>query len=171
MGTARAMRTVAGGEPGPKRTMSRRMSRTRPRAFSEWQALRRWGRLPPWEEGVAGYLLRARRADAHLTQGELADRLGVSQQAVAQAERWGANPTVSFMRRWAEACDAFLELTFVPRTVRAQRHRGVQNSVGLESPDPGSAQPRRASRRGLLGMGDRDAPVARSSARPPQRRC
>lgn len=120
------MRTVAGAEPGFKRIASPRLSRTRPRAFPEWQALRRWGKLPPWEEGVAGYLLHALRAEAGLTQRELAARLGVSQQAVAQAERWGANPTVAFMRRWAEACGASLELNFAPRTLREQRNRGAQ---------------------------------------------
>ena len=31
--------------------------------------------------------------------------------AVAQAERWRANPTVSLMRRWAASCDAELVIT------------------------------------------------------------
>ena len=85
-----------------------RLSRGRPRAFPEWQALRRWGKLPPWEAQVAGYLLRQAREDAGLTQRELGQRLGISQQAVAQAERWSANPTVGFMRKWAASCGAEL---------------------------------------------------------------
>ena len=117
------MRAVAGAEPGLKRVASPRMSRARPSAFPEWQALRRWGKLPPWEEGVAGYLLRALRAEAGLTQHELAARLGVSQQAVAQAERWNGNPTVAFMRGWADACGASLELSFAPQMAREQRKR------------------------------------------------
>ena len=120
------MRTVAGAKPGLKRVASLRLSRTRPRVFPEWQALRRWGKLPPWEEGVAGYLLRALRAEAGLTQRELAARLGVSQQAVAQAERWTANPTVAFMRGWADACGASLELSFAPQAGRERRKRRAQ---------------------------------------------
>ncbi|MBI4918055.1 MAG: helix-turn-helix transcriptional regulator [Acidobacteria bacterium] len=106
------MRTYIGAMPGPPRPAGLRLSRTRPRAFAEWQALRRWGKLPPWEEGVAGFLLRSLREGAALTQSAVAERLGVSQQAVAQSERWSANPTVALMRRWAEACGATLELRF-----------------------------------------------------------
>jgi DNA-binding XRE family transcriptional regulator len=86
--------------------------RRRPRAYLKWAALRRWGQLPPWEEFSAGYLLREARERVHRTQSELAERLGVSQQAIAQAERWRSNPTVHFLRAWAEACDLDLDLAF-----------------------------------------------------------
>lgn len=86
------------------------LERRRPRAFAEWRALRRWGKLPPWEQDVAGYLLRLARERAGLTQRQLAARLGVSQQAVAQAEQWNANPTVHFLRRWAASCGADLRI-------------------------------------------------------------
>ena len=98
--------TAAGGRP----------LRGRPRAFVEWQALGRWGELPTWETQVAGYMLRQAREDASLTQAELGRRLGISQQAVAQAERWQANPTVGFMRRWADACVSELVLRLVRST-------------------------------------------------------
>ena len=88
-----------------------RLSRGRARLFLEWQALRRWGKLPPWETQVAGYLLRQGRESAGLTQRELGCRLGTSQQAVAQAERWHSNPTIDFMRRWAAACGATLRIS------------------------------------------------------------
>ena len=88
-----------------------RRFRSRPRAFLEWQALRRWGKLPSWESQVAGYLLRAARVAAGLTQRELAQRLAVTQQAVGQAERWSANPSVAFMVRWVEACGGTLEIS------------------------------------------------------------
>lgn len=77
--------------------------RRRPRSYLEWRALRRWGRLPAWEESPPGYLLREARDEAGWTQEQLARRLGCSQQAVAQAERAQANPTIDLMRRWAEA--------------------------------------------------------------------
>jgi DNA-binding XRE family transcriptional regulator len=86
--------------------------RRRPRAYLKWAALRRWGQLPPWEEFSAGYLLREARERVHRTQSELAERLGVSQQAIAQAERWRSNPTVHFLRAWAEACGMDLHLAF-----------------------------------------------------------
>jgi DNA-binding XRE family transcriptional regulator len=101
------------------------LSRGRARAFPEWQALRRWGKLPQWERQVAGYLLRDAREAAGLTQRELAGLLGGTQQAVAQAERWTANPTVGFVQRWASACGARLELALVPcesGPVAAQPH-------------------------------------------------
>ena len=84
----------------------------RPRDYEEWKTLRAWEALPYWELDPPGYLLRLAREKARLTQRELAARMGVSQQAVASAERWDANPTVAFLRRWAEACgvDVRLEL-------------------------------------------------------------
>lgn len=68
---------------------------------------------PEWELDPPGYLLRLARERTGLTQTGLGERLGVSQQAVAQAERWDANPTVALMRRWAAACGARLEMEFV----------------------------------------------------------
>ena len=79
MGTARTVRTVTGAEPRRERLASLRLSRTRPRAFAEWQALRRWGKLPAWEEDVPGYLLRSLREGASLTQPAMAERLGAWQ--------------------------------------------------------------------------------------------
>ncbi len=62
------------------------------------------------EDGASGDLLRRAREKAGLTQTELADRLGHTQQAVAQAERAESNPTVSFLRRWARACGRSLSI-------------------------------------------------------------
>jgi transcriptional regulator with XRE-family HTH domain len=68
------------------------------------------------QEETAGELLRRARERAGLTQHELADRLGCSQQAIAQAERRQSNPTISFMRRWAGACGGKLTIRFRPRS-------------------------------------------------------
>jgi DNA-binding XRE family transcriptional regulator len=87
----------------------------KPRDFEEWKALRRWGKLPPAEAGVAGYLLRLAREDAGLTQAKLALRLGITQQAVARAERWQSNPTCTLLRSWAEACGRVLVIELVSR--------------------------------------------------------
>jgi DNA-binding XRE family transcriptional regulator len=95
-----------------------RLPRRRPRSFEEWAALRRWRRLPAEEQLVPGYLLRAAREEGGLTQQDLARRLGCSQQAVSQAERWSANPTAELMRAWAEATGRRLEIELVPRRSR-----------------------------------------------------
>lgn len=87
-----------------------RLTRKRPRAFIEWKQLRKWGKLPGREADVAGYLLRVAREEAEFTQAQLAEALGITQQAVARAERWGSNPTVGLMNRWAEACGLRLEI-------------------------------------------------------------
>jgi DNA-binding XRE family transcriptional regulator len=77
--------------------------RRRPRDFEEWRTLAEWGRLPAWEAPVPGYQLRRAREAVGFTQSELAARLGVSQQAVARAERWQSNPTWEFADAWARA--------------------------------------------------------------------
>lgn len=86
------------------------LSRGKPRDFLEWKTLRRWDQLPLAERSVPGYLLRLAREEAGLTQKVLASRLGGSQQAVAQAERWQSNPTVAFMVEWFRVCDRKLIL-------------------------------------------------------------
>ena len=89
------------------------MGRRRPRDYEEWLALRRWGRLPRQEATVPGFMLRKAREGAHLSQQELAERLGCSQQAVSQAERWQSNPTVGLIESWARetGCELKLDLT------------------------------------------------------------
>lgn len=110
MGKTRAMRRLVAAEPRTLPPLPRGLKRRKPRDFLEWATLRRWGKLPNWEETPPGYLLREAREKAGVTQADLAAQLGTTQQAVSQAERWDANPTVAFMRRWAEACGVELEI-------------------------------------------------------------
>lgn len=97
------------------------LRRSRPRAFVEWEALARWGQLAPGEERVAGYRLRQAREQAGLTQSELARRLGITQQAVARAERWAANPTIRFVESWARALGKELAFDFQQAKRRPER--------------------------------------------------
>lgn len=90
------------------------IKRRRPRDYVEWKCLREWGKIPYWEESPPGYLLRETRERAGFTQRDLAKRLGMTQQAVSQAESREANPTIAFMRRWAEACGLELEIRLAP---------------------------------------------------------
>lgn len=107
----------APARPGEKRARASRARRafapsrgTKPRSFEEWSALRRWNQLPSWEPLRPGYLLRATREAAGLTQADLAERLGVSQQAIAQAERQNANPTVALLATWSRALGVELRI-------------------------------------------------------------
>lgn len=108
------MRTFIAPPESQPPELSPRIRRTRPRDYIEWNTLRRWGKLPEWEDSPAGYLLREARERAGLTQADLAARLGCSQQAVAQAERPDANPTVRLLRRWAAATGCRLEIALRP---------------------------------------------------------
>jgi DNA-binding XRE family transcriptional regulator/predicted RNase H-like HicB family nuclease len=57
--------------------------------------------------------LRWTRLDAGLTQTQLAARAGVSQQQIAKLERPGANPSLTTLRKIADALGARLELDLV----------------------------------------------------------
>lgn len=104
------MKTYVAPTSRPPERLSSKVRRRRPRSYLEWKTLRRWGALPHWDGTPAGYLLRSAREEAGVTQREMGDMLGCSQQAVAQAERWESNPTVRFAREWARALDRELEL-------------------------------------------------------------
>ena len=57
--------------------------------------------------------LRWARQEAGLTQGQLASRIGISQQQVAKLERPEANPSVATLRKVAEALGVRLHLELV----------------------------------------------------------
>ncbi len=88
----------------PKRLPELDLVRKKPRDYCEWKTLRQWDRLSASERDVPDYLLRLARENAGLTQKQLAEAIETTQQAVAQAERWKANPSINFMKRWAVAC-------------------------------------------------------------------
>lgn len=143
--------TVRGG--GAESGQSPRLNRRRPRSFAEWSALRRWGKLPEWEIDVPGFLLREARREAGLTQEMLADRLGITQQAVSRAERWISNPTVGLMRRWLATCGRRLELHLAPCISDRCRHPLSCPVTAAPPARPHAASPRRgrgrhSSRRG-----------------------
>jgi transcriptional regulator with XRE-family HTH domain len=64
---------------------------------------------------VPGFLLRETRESAGFRQKELAERLGITQQAVSRAEKWTSNPTIGLMRRWIAVCGMELELVVSAR--------------------------------------------------------
>ncbi len=56
-------------------------------------------------------LLRA-RVSSGLTQTEVAERMGTTQSAIARLEGWSANPSVSTLRKYAEATGTRLSIGF-----------------------------------------------------------
>lgn len=105
------MKTYTAPPPRPAERLSPRVRRRKPRSYLEWKTLRRWGALPSWEEVPVGYLLRRAREHSGISQKEMGRKLGCSQQAVAQAERWHGNPTVRFAREWARALGGDLDIS------------------------------------------------------------
>ncbi len=108
------MKTYVGPPPRPAEPLSPRLRRRKPRSYVEWKTLRRWGALAPWEEVPAGYLLRSARELAGVSQKAMGRKLGCSQQAIAQAERWQSNPTVRFAREWARALGGDFDFSISP---------------------------------------------------------
>lgn len=78
--------------------------------------------LPPTDSDRASARLRAAREHATLTQGELAERLGVSQAAVCAAERGHTRFGADYIARVLEACG--LPVDWTPKAKRSTRKRG-----------------------------------------------
>ena len=59
--------------------------------------------------------LKNTRVAAGLTQTELADKMKISQASVAalESENNKTNPTVTTLKKWADACEMQLVVTFV----------------------------------------------------------
>ncbi|MCX8995604.1 helix-turn-helix domain-containing protein [Rhizobiaceae bacterium BDR2-2] len=55
------------------------------------------------------------RTKANLSQAELAKRIGTTQSAIARLEGGGVSPSISTLRRYAEATGAKLEINLVTR--------------------------------------------------------
>jgi transcriptional regulator with XRE-family HTH domain len=90
---------------------------------------KRWMQEPGFKEGydaldeefsLASQLIEA-RARAGLTQAEVADRMGTSQSTVARLESGGAKPSLSTLKRFAQATGARVRITL---EVNPKRKKG-----------------------------------------------
>lgn len=72
------------------------------------------------------------RAKHHLTQADVAERMGVSQPTVAAFERYDSNPTLSTIRRYALAVEACLEEDVVDDCASMRR----LEAIATDSPAP-----------------------------------
>lgn len=124
MGRTRRLLTAPSPRRNWKADRQTTLRRRKPRSYLEWKTLAEWDRLPHWEEDPPGYLLRRLREQTGCSQGALAQCLGRSQQAVAQAERPDSNPTVRFVRQWARALGSEAILGFRGDR-RRESHRGT----------------------------------------------
>lgn len=66
------------------------------------------------EYAVIEALVQA-RTDARLSQSELAERLGTTQSAVARLESGRISPSLSTLRRYADATGTLLKVSLVAR--------------------------------------------------------
>ncbi|GAA0731982.1 helix-turn-helix transcriptional regulator [Dactylosporangium roseum] len=67
---------------------------------------------------LLGQMVHDRRTELGLTQGELAERSGMTQPQLSRLEPGGATPTVPLLARLTTALDAELDIAFRP-------HRGA----------------------------------------------
>jgi transcriptional regulator with XRE-family HTH domain len=92
---------------------------------------KRWMKEPGFNEGydaleeefsLASQLIEA-RARAGLTQADVAERMGTSQSTVARLEGGGARPSLSTLKRFAQATGARVRITLEPkRKSKRPRH-------------------------------------------------
>ena len=107
-----------------------RKPRSKTVAFDPAAARRRWSREPGFmaayaafadEFGALAELLRARRG-AGLTQAQVAERMGVAQATVGRLESSAGSrkhaPSLSSLRRYADAVHCDLHIALVPRARR-----------------------------------------------------
>lgn len=59
-------------------------------------------------------LVRA-RSNANLSQAELAKKIGTTQSAIARLEGGGVSPSLSTLRRYAQATGSRLEINLIPQ--------------------------------------------------------
>ena len=92
---------------------------------------KRWMKEPSFREGydaleeefsVASMLIAA-RTRANLTQAELAEKMGTSQSTIARLESGAAKPSLSTLRRLAQATGTRLKISLEPKA-RSKKERG-----------------------------------------------
>ena len=75
-----------------------------------------------------GLLVQQVRRHAHLTQRELAERVGTSQSAIAKLEQGESNPTIDTLERCAAAAGLAVKFTLFPLPVAdpvIEQYKGV----------------------------------------------
>jgi len=92
---------------------------------------KRWMKEPGFREGYDSFeeefavasMLIAARTRANLTQAELAEKMGTSQSTIARLESGAAKPSLSTLRRLAQATGMGLKISMEPKP-RSKKERG-----------------------------------------------
>jgi transcriptional regulator with XRE-family HTH domain len=79
-------------------------------------------------------MITARR-EAKLTQAELAEKIGTTQSAIARLEGGRVSPSISTLRRYAEATGHQLQIGFVQENFPAERRELVNHNTKGRSAD------------------------------------
>jgi transcriptional regulator with XRE-family HTH domain len=93
-------------------------------SFAEWRKEPAYGEAHAAleEEFALARALIAARTDANISQEEIARRMHTSQPAVARLEGGHGNPSLSTLRRYAEATGTRLRIVFEPVAAQPQAH-------------------------------------------------
>lgn len=124
--------------------------RYEPVPFDVEATKRRWMKRPGFAEAydaladeyaALGELLRARKA-AGMTQADVAESMGVAQASVARLESSAGSrkhaPSIATLRRYADAVDCDLRITFTAKLSRARKQTKARKTKAKK------AKPRKA---------------------------
>jgi transcriptional regulator with XRE-family HTH domain len=99
-------------------------------AIAAQKLIKRWMKEPGFKEGydalaeefeLASLLIEA-RTHSHLTQAELAEKMGTSQSTIARLESGKAKPTLATLRRLAKATGMQLKISLEPAPRPKRKH-------------------------------------------------
>jgi len=92
------------------------MSRISKNSFRDWQAeqMKDPEFIAAANELEPGYQIARLRIQRGLTQAQLAEMIGTRQPSIARLENGNSIPSLSFLKRIADALDARIELRLVP---------------------------------------------------------
>ena len=89
-------------------------------SFKDWQAeqLKDPEFVTALRELEPGYQIARLRIRRGLTQAQLAEMVGTRQPSIARLENGNSTPSLSFLRRIADALDARIELRLIPEDAK-----------------------------------------------------
>ena len=97
------------------------------------KVIKRWMKEPGFKEGydalaeefeLASLLIEA-RTHSHLTQAELAEKMGTSQSTIARLESGKGKPTLATLKRLAQATGMRLKITLEPASSKPKKKRAA----------------------------------------------
>jgi transcriptional regulator with XRE-family HTH domain len=115
----------------------------------------KWVYHAPMNSIVFGQELARRRREAGLTQQQVADRMGTTQEAISRIEAGRRLPNVSFVDRYAKAIGRSIPLVFgESRSASSQeRRRRVERALGKDAFNPWDRNPAPPEVESLLADG------------------